>query len=254
MVASRRLFLEASVPSLLSLAFLDSALAAEAASPAVKPVLDGWLRRLHGHAADLRGGAIPATAWQAEVGALLERVPLDDLIRLIDLDRLMREVALPDDRATTRDPVFPPLEGLPPVRSFIRRVFLLGKGRAIVPHGHSNMVSGHLVIHGSFRVRHYERLADEPQALVVKPTIDRESHRGMATTVSDARDNVHWLTALSDVACTFDVILVDLDPARPTRFMDFIDPLRAEPLSGGRLRAPRLEFDEVIRRYGRVSV
>jgi hypothetical protein len=251
---TRRSFLEAGVPSLLWLAFLDSAVAAEAVSPAVGPVLDGWLRGLHGHSADLLGGAIPAKAWQDEVRALLERVPLDDLVRLIDLERLMREVALPDDRATTRDPVFPPLEGLAPLRSYVRRVFLLRQGRAIVPHGHRNMASGHLVIHGRFQVRHYERLGDEPQHLIVRPTIDRESRPGMATTVSDDKDNVHWLTALSEIACTFDVIVPGLDPARPTEFMDFIDPLRAEPLGQGRLRAPRLPASEVFRRYGNRGV
>jgi len=185
------------------------------------------------------------------VRALLERVPLEDLVRGIDLERLIRETVLPDDRAATRDPVFPPLEGLAPLRSCIRRVFLLKKGRAIVPHGHRNMVSGHLVIHGRFQVRHYQRLGDEPGHMIVRPTIDRESRPGMATTVSDAQDNVHWLTALSDVACTFDVIVTDLDPSRPTRFMDFIDPLRAEPMGEGRLRAPRLEMAEVFRRYGK---
>jgi hypothetical protein len=116
------------------------------------------------------------------------------------------------------------------------------------------MVSGHLVIHGRFQVRHYERLGDEPQHMIVRPTIDRESRPGMATTVSDDKDNVHWLTALSEIACTFDVIVPGLDPARPTEFMDFIDPLRAEPLGQGRLRAPRLPASEVFRRYGHRGV
>jgi hypothetical protein len=251
MMTPRRGFLESGFTSLLGVAFLDAALAADAVAPAVGPILEGWLRGLHRHAADLRGAAIPATTWQDEVGALLERVPLDELVTFVDLERLVRETNLPDDRAATRDPVFPPLEGLAPRGRCIRRVFLLKQGRAIVPHGHRNMVSGHLVIRGRFQVRHYERLADESAHMIVRPTLDRESRPGMATTVSDQRDNVHWLTALSDVACTFDVIVLDLDPARPTRFSDFIDPLRAEPLGQGRLRAPRLGFDEVLRRYGK---
>jgi hypothetical protein len=237
----------------MTLAFLDAVVAGNAAEPAITPILETWLRRLHEHSADLRGGAIPRLAWQREVQVLLEQVPVDDLVAHIQLDEMIRTAVLPDDRATTRDPVFPPLAGLAPIESYIRRVFLMQKGRAIVPHGHRNMVSGHLVIHGGVHVRHYERLGDEPGYMIVKPTIDRASRPGMATTVSDEKDNVHWLTATTDVACTFDVIVVDLDPSRPTQFMDFVDPRAAEPHEGGTLRAPRLDADEVFRRYGKTA-
>ena len=254
MKVRRRDFLEGSLSSLVTLAFLDSVVRAHGAAPAISPILESWLRGLHAHSADLHGGAIAAAAWQREVQSLLERVPLEDLMSFIELEDLMKTVALPDDRATARDPVFPPLEGLAPIGSYIRRVFLMQKGRAIVPHGHRNMVSGHLVMHGGVHVRHYERLADEPGYMIVKPTIDRESTPGMATTVSDEKDNVHWLTATTDIACTFDVIVVDLDPSRPTEFMDFIDPRAAEPHEGGALRAPRLQADEVFLRYGKTTV
>jgi hypothetical protein len=85
----------------------------------------------------------------------------------------------------------------------------------------------------------------------LRPTIDRESHPGSATTLSDHQDNVHWLVATSGVAATFDVILPGLDPARPTEFMDFVDPRRGEPLGDGTVRAPRLGADEVFARYGK---
>ena len=135
-----------------------------------------------------------------------------------------------------------------------RRNFLLAKNRAIVPHGHQDMASGHLVIHGSLRVRHFERLRDEPTHLILRPTIDRESQPGSATTVSDEKDNVHWLVATSQVAATFDVIMPDLQADRPTRFMDFVDPREGEPLGDGTIRAPRLSPDEVFARYGNTGV
>ena len=188
------------------------------------------------------------------MAGLLERVPLKDLLELIDFEEMVKQVTLPDDRATTRDPIFPPLEGAPERPSCIRRVFLLRRDRAIVPHGHQNMVSGHLVIHGHLRVRHFERLRDEPAHLVLRPTIDRESHPGSATTVSDVKDNVHWLVATSDIAATFDVIVPALEPDRPTQFMDFVDPRRGEPLGDGTIRAPRLAADEVFERYGKSGV
>jgi hypothetical protein len=251
---SRRDFLETGVTSLLVVGLLDTLLAGEAVPPAVAPILKGWLRGLHDRCGDLRGSAIPATAWQSEVTALLERVPLEALLRLIDFDGMLKIVPLPDDRATTRDPVFPPLEGLPDRTDYIRRVFLMGEDRAIVPHGHRNMVSGHLVIHGRLRVRLFERVRDEPAHLILCPTIDRDSRPGSATTVSDLKDNVHWLVATSKVAATFDVIVPGLDPARPTEFMDYVDPRRAESIGDGTLRAPRLDQDEVFKRYGHTGV
>lgn len=253
-MTSRRAFLETGLTSLLTVTLLENLLATETVPPPVGPILRKWLRSLHGRCADLRRGAIPAPAWQAEVGALLEHVPLEDLLQLIGFEQILKGVELPDDRATTRDPVFPPLEGLPEQPSLIRRVFLLGKNRAIVPHGHQNMVSGHLVIHGTLRVRHFERLRDEPGHMVLRPTIDRTSRPGSATTVSDQKDNVHWLVATSAVAATFDVIVPGLDPNRATEFMDFVDPRRGEPLGDGTIRAPRLGAREVFKRYGNAGV
>ena len=252
-MTSRRTFLETGLPALLTVGFLDTLLAAEAVPASVSPILARWLRGLHRRSADLRGGTLPAVVWQRAVTGLLERVPLEDLLNLIDFEQMMKRVSLPDDRATTRDPVFPPLAGLPERPSHMRRVFLLRKDRAIVPHGHQNMVSGHLVIHGRLRVRHFERLRDEPAHLLLRPTIDRESSPGSATTVSDHKDNVHWLVALSETAATFDVIVPDLDPDRPTRAMDFVDPRRSQRLGDGTIRAPRLGADEVFARYGKTG-
>jgi hypothetical protein len=253
-MVSRRRFVEASLMPLLAVSFLDTLASAELVPPAVKPIVAGWLRDLHGLCGDLRGAAIPETVWQERVAALLSDVPLEAFLGLIDFEQLLARTALPDDRATTHDPVFPPLAGVPEAPRYIRRVFVLGRDRAIVPHGHQNMTSGHLVVHGSLRVRHFERVRDEPAHMILRPTIDRDSHPGSATTVSDQRDNVHWLVATSKVAATFDVIVPDLDPSRPTRFTDFVDPRRGQDIGRGMLRAPRLAADEVFRRYGKSGV
>jgi hypothetical protein len=248
---SRRRFLEAGLGTLAGAAFLQTLFAQDLLPPAVRPVFARWLRDLNGRCADLRAASVPPTVWQQETVRLFEHVPLADLLRAIDFEQLVRRTALPDDRATTTDPVFPAVEGVPARPSYVRRVFLLARDRAIVPHGHRNMVSCHLVIHGSLHVRHYERVRDEPDHLLLRPSIDRESPPGMATSVSDQKDNVHWLVATSPVAATFDVIVPGLDPARPTEFQDFVDPRRAVALGDGTLRAPRLSSREVFERYGK---
>jgi len=78
--------------------------------------------------------------------------------------------------------------------------------------------------------------------------------RHLGGAIARLKDNVHWLVATSKVAATFDVIVPGLDPARPTEFMDYVDPRRAEPTGDGALRAPRLDADEVFRRYGSSGV
>ena len=51
---------------------------------------------------------------------------------------------------------------------------LLGGGRAIIPHVHNAMVSAHLVVAGSFRARTHDRVRDLDDAVVLRPSIDRE--------------------------------------------------------------------------------
>jgi hypothetical protein len=142
------------------------------------------------------------------------------------------------------------VEGLP--RKFGTKVFGMAQGRAIVPHGHQNMASMHVVLAGEFRLRHFERVEDQPGHLVLRPSIDRASKPGDLSSISDQRDNVHWLVATKGPAYTFDLIVVGLDPARGFDWkMDHVDVDRAERLEGGLLRARRVEFEEAIRLYGK---
>ena len=122
------------------------------------------------------------------------------------------------------------------------------QGRANPPHAHDNMVSMHFVLRGRFRVRHYDRVRDEPAALVLRPTIDRIIGPGEATTISGERDNVHWHVAETD-GVLLDVLCAGL-AERPTE-THLVDPVRAEPLSDGLLRAPILPtVSEALERFG----
>jgi hypothetical protein len=181
---------------------------------------------------------------------LYNQIELDELLRFIDFDKVTKNIEFPDDHAATRDVHFPLVEGLPEKKDFIGRIFAMSKNRAIVPHGHRNMVSGHLIIKGKMHVRHFERIKDESDYLLIKPTIDRVSDQGHITTISDEKDNVHWIKALTETAFTFDIIVADLDPQYPTR-IDNIDPDNGEKLSGGLIRAKIIDVKEAFRIYGK---
>jgi hypothetical protein len=142
--------------------------------------------------------------------------------------------------------------GLPEKLSYTTRLFGMQKGRSIVPHGHHNLVSGHLVIKGELHVRNFERLQDEDDSLVIRPTVDKVISVRDCSTQSSIRNNVHWFTALSSTAFTFDVIVPCLNPDEPCG-MDFIDPLHAEKLGDGSLRVRRLQPDQAGAMYGNLA-
>jgi hypothetical protein len=218
----------------------------------VAPAAGRWLRDLLEAGHDLRGGRLPAVDWQSRVESLFGGVDLGELCRLIDFDALRRRMALPPDRAAAQAAHLPAVEGLPPPGSFATKVFGLQRGAAIVPHGHRNMVSLHLVLSGEVRLRHFDRVGDEPGHILLRPTIDRAARAGDRSSISSQRDNVHWFVALGAAAYTFDVILDSLDPALGYAYrMDYVDPAGAEGAGGGLLRAPRLSFEDAISRYGR---
>lgn len=247
----RRRFLQTPLLAFAAYGLIGRAVAADALSAAIRPEALRWLREIAAACQGVRGARLPAPAWQDAIEELFARVPLPDLLAAIDFERLVERLALPDDRAGVQDPQLPDIAGLPARRDCILRVFGMARGRAIIPHGHANMVSAHLVVRGEIRVRHYDRIADAPEAIRLRPTIDRVSRPGDGTTVSDDRDNVHWLVALSPAAYTLDFIVPGLAPERETRWFDFVDIDAAERLPGGDLRAPRLDFDTAIGRYGR---
>ncbi len=218
---------------------------ARAAPPAIEGALRARLRKLDELSRALSRGEIAPLEWQRGAAEVCDGIDLAELCRVADFDRVVARLPLLP-RGTSAESIHL-LDG----QAFTPKIFAMGKGRAIIPHGHVNMVSQHLVLQGEMRGRHYQRLRDEPGHLIVRPTIDRQFRAGDFSSISDQRDNVHWFVTASERAYTLDAIVADLDRARPYRFhIDFVDPDGASPGSGGTLRMPRLGLDECLQRYG----
>lgn len=231
-------------------ALVRTLLAQEVLAGPVRKEVQAWAARTHQLCADLKGRKLAPRDWQRHVAELFARVPLPDLLRAIDFDKLRPGISLPDDRADAVGAPFPKVEGMP--RTFGTKIFGMQQGRAIVPHGHQNMASMHLVLSGEFHLRHFERVEDQPEHLVLRPSIDRVSKPGDLSSISDQRDNVHWLVATRGPAYTFDLIVVGIEPDRGFDWkMDHVDIGGAERLKDGLLRARRIEFDEAIQLYGK---
>lgn len=106
--------------------------------------------------------------------------------------------------------IFPKLEGLNENTIFIKKIFRLKKDRDIIPHGHSNISSAHLILTGEMHLWHYEKNKQEAKSLIIKPTVDKVIKAKESPSISEELDNIQWFVANTSTAFTFHVIVLDL--------------------------------------------
>jgi len=229
---------------------LATALHARAAA-ALRPFGPRWIADLDALGREVKGQSLGQVEWMAKVEELLGRVDVDDFLRLIDFDAILKKgEAYGGKGAKSLAVEFPERDGIPDRTVFGRQIFAVKKGRSVVPHGHDNMATAFLVIKGEFRGRLYERLEDGPKHLILRPSIDRAFARGSTSSISDKKDNVHWFEATTDSAYIFNIHVTGVTPQhpRPTGRV-YVDPA-GEALEGGRIRARIINHAEADRLYG----
>ena len=245
----RRHFSQTILKSLISLSLMETLIVNDLVGKKAKPITDHWAIRLNEMCMDLRKETISQTQWQQQIEALLAQISLEDLLSFIDFNKLIKGFEFPDLGVKTKGVRFPQLEGLPENLAFYRKIFGVKKGRAIIPHGHKNMTSAHLVLQGSFDLKHYDKMEDQGSHLIIKPTIDRHIGVGDYSSISDEKDNIHWFKTTSDYAFTFDMIVLDLNGE--SYDIDNIDLLAGEKLSDDRLRVKKMEVMDALKKYGK---
>jgi hypothetical protein len=247
---TRRSFNAQALGSLLTFSLLETLADGDLFAAEVRPDVVRWLADVNQLGRDLKGQAIDQLAWQTKVEELLVRVDLPDLLSLVDFERLAAGANFAERGERSLRVTFPKVEGLPTELSFGKQIFALTRGRSVVPHGHNNMATAFLILRGDLRGRHYDRRADEPGFMIIKPTIDRKFSPGECSTISDFKDNVHWFTALSQRAYIFNLHVLDVNPGatQPTGRV-YVDP-KGELIAGGSIRARRIDFKEAVRLYG----
>lgn len=257
---SRRQFVTGATRSLLVAGFTHLLLNAGVASDEGRERLEPWLTDLCALGRQLCDDGISQRQWQAGMDELYGRVSLEDLLQFIDFEKVSREMSSRDlgSRGEIFDTLFvgspdddntPGTSGPEPGRRLISKIAHVRKGRSIPPHGHGNMVSAFLNISGEFHVRQFDKLCDEAESLVVRPTTNERSTPGTWSSISDYHNNVHWLSAKSDDCFLFTTKLIHLDAERRTNGRIHIDVLAAEPLGRGLLRAPKIDHDAAMSRY-----
>jgi len=217
----------------------------------VRPVVRAWIVEMEAVTRQLRQGSVQKISWQTQIEALLSRVDLKDLMSAIDFDKLAKSAVFPRDHESATDVEFANCDGLPEELSFSPYFYAMKAGTAIVPHGHSNMTSMHMMIKGQAQCWQFERVSDEAHYLTIKPTSDKVLEAGNVTTMSDQKNNVHWFKALSGPVFMFNIGVYRLNPEDTLNGRDCIDPLGGEKLKDGLIRARRIHIKEAYRLYGK---
>lgn len=211
-----------------------------------------WLAEVEEISRAMKIGRAKQTEWQKKIGEIFTRVELPDLLRSIDFDSASKKIKFPDEGEGVIHINPSRLGGLPKELGYSTFIYGLKKGRAIVPHCHRNLTSMHMLIGGQMHAWQFDRLADEPKHLIIKPTLDRALAPGEASTTSDDKDNVHWFKATSDAAFSFNISVYEIDPAVKFSGRQFyLDPAGGEKLNDGALRVRHLTSKEAHRLYGK---
>lgn len=245
----RRDFGTRTLGSLLTFSLLETILPSNALADSVKPIAAKWLANLNQMGVDLKGKKLKQTEWQSQVEQLFSQVDLAEFLSYVDFPALTKDMVFRERGEKSFKAKFPQVEGLPTDLVFGHQMFALGKGRSVVPHGHDNMATSFLILQGEFEGKHYDRLEDLAEHMIVKPTIDRKFTPGEYSTVSDHKDNVHWFKATSDKGYIFNIHVLGVDPAVKRSGRVYIDP-DGEKLTGGRIKAEKLKAGEAFKRYG----
>lgn len=221
----------------------------EVIRPEIAPIIKHWSLELNEVCNDLSLSKISQVIWQEQIERLFGRLELKEVLEFIDFEKLSNRFEYPDLGVNTKPVNFPALDGLPERTVFVKKIFGMKKGRAVIPHGHSNMTSAHLVIKGEFALRHFDKIRHEDEHLIIKPTIDRTVEPGDFSSISDEKDNVHWFIAESESAFTFDVIMLDLNEKKTD--IHNIDIAGAEKLSDDLFRVKILDVEIALKKYGK---
>jgi hypothetical protein len=247
---SRRSFNGRLLGSLMTFGLVETLFARDLFADAVKPVIHKWMVELHELCQDVKDQQVKDVEWQAKLESLYQRVDLTELMQLLDLDRVIQSVKYPAKGAASLGVDLSKVEGLPKKFVLGKQIFALQKGRSVVPHGHDNMCTGFIVLRGNFVGKHYDRVEDNADHYLIRPTIDRIFKPGESSSVSDHKDNVHWFQADSETGFIFNIHVMGYNPEnqRPTARV-YVDP-NGEKVAGGLIRAPKITSAECHKKYG----
>ena len=234
--------------SLLAYTLLDTLAAGDAFGDEVKPIAVDWLRDVNELGKWSSRHSITQQQWQQKVEELLKRVDLPDMLRALDMDKLLATVKYRERGERALHPKLPQVEGMPIRYVFGHQVFALTEGRSVPPHGHKNMATLFLVLKGKFQGRHYDKLHVADDHMIIRPTIDRHFQPGntprsrITRTIFTGSRRCRKLASSSTSTCCRSI-------PKGLFGRTYVDP-NGEKLDDGTIRAARISSKQALDRYG----
>jgi hypothetical protein len=256
---SRRSALKSLGASALGIALAQVGLANDDPSTVTAEDLNSWIRQLNDNALQLRKREINPLLWQEGMDKIYQSTPLEKLKQHLNFPVLSKSILekMPADRGEFFQTIelnapgkeVPP-GGPEPRQVLIAKIARVRKGFSVPPHGHSNMVSAFLCLSGEFDVRLFDRLEDRKEAMVVRSTIHNQTAgAGTWSSISDYRDNVHWLTAKTDDCYLFTCKMLNVEEGLPLNGRINIDLKQAKKLNSTTFVAPKITAEEARKLY-----
>lgn len=249
-IIPRRNFNTNLLSSLFTFSLVETLCSNELFAKPIHVIAKDWLVEVEEASQAMKKQQIKQSEWQSKIAEIFARVEQKDLLRAIDFDRLHKKLKLVGSHEAIIG--VESAHRLPEELSFDAMIYGMKKGAVIPPHCHRNMTSMHMPICGALHGWHFDRVADEADHLIIKPTMDRALTLGEVTTVSDEKDNVHWFQPTGEVAYTFNIAVYRVDRAQKFGGRQFyVDAAHGEKVNGDKRRVKKLSSEEAYKIYGK---
>lgn len=247
---TRRTFQQQLLGSLMTYGLIETLFHRDLLADTVKPVIHKWMLDLNDLCQSLKDHKLKDIDFQAKLEELYRKVDLTELLNLLEFDRIAKTAKLPERGAANLGIDLSKVEGLPKRLVMGKQIFAMRKDRSVVPHGHDNMCTGFIILRGDFVGRHYDRVEDNKDHYLIKPTINRIFKPGECSTISDHKDNVHWFKASSETGFIFNIHVIGYNQDNPkSGGRVYIDP-EGEKTSSGLIVAKKISSAEAHKKYG----
>jgi hypothetical protein len=224
--------------------------------------LDDWIAELLTLGEKLEKGLIAGKDWQAGIDQLYSKADIPEMLAHLDFDKVKRSIDLTkrgEVFVTTPlrpDPNRPYVPGAPEGTGVITKLAGTRKGSAVPPHGHQNMVSAFLIVSGEYHVVQYDKLGSEgllapgSGSLLIREVQNEKQKRGQWSSISDDRNNLHWLRGLSEECFFFSCKLISLKPDVVTHGRINVNVRDAQDLGSGKLKCPIITAERAAELFG----